>query len=212
MEHQSFSTGFIIGLLCAALIAGVAVFLFKKKRHPKQDSRADYKGNQSSDSTQNHTSIHKIEVKQINISEIPIDGTLIEPYLERKFASSIGSLWQIANFGDEYGIAKLTFDNLDISVNAIGSPELKKEWESFVKDRSDWDESLYMDKASILISLFKSIGVEIIEDSPIVWTQKSHFRYRSLANIENGTKCKVLSPCVIYGSSIIDQGLVEELK
>lgn len=208
--EQTFSTGLIIGIFCSILFIGIVIYLYKNKGSKKQVTKP-----KDIQDSENKEGLSEIDImaehlpKKQNISAI--DAVLIEPHMKR-FASSIGALWQITQHGNENDMGKLAFDNLDLIIQAIASEDLKKEWITYTNDRSCWTDNLYMDKAASLIGVFKSVGVEILPDQQIVWDNDSHKRYRKYLKIEIGDKCEVLSPCAIYNGAIIDQGLVKKLN
>lgn len=200
MEHNSFSSGLLIGIVCTAIIAGLAIFtLTRKKQVRVKEEKRRGEGKNSPDPQPQKT-------KQ----PLPLNAKLFAPYI-KKFGSSIGALWQVTNVGNDGDIGTHIFNNLDLIINSIDSPELKKEWEAFVNDRSSWDDGLYKDKASGLLDVFISNGVEISNERHIVWDDKSHLRYRKFFKVENGDKCEVLSPYALYEGLVIDQGLVKKI-
>lgn len=210
MENHTFSTGLIIGILCTALVAGMVVYISKNRGAKKPLSKPEdiQDSNKKNEVSELDSTTEQLPNKQ---SVSVINPILIEPYM-KKFASSIGALWQISKRGNEDDMGKLTFDNLDLIIQSIASKDLNKEWKSYTNDRNCWTNDLYKDKATNLISLFKIIGVEILPEQQIEWDNDSHKRYRKYLKIEVGDKCEVLSPCAIYKGAIIEQGLVTKLN
>lgn len=209
MENHSFSAGLIIGILCATLVAGIVVYIYKnrgtKKTRPRPEDIQDIENNNV---VPESGSTAEQRPKEQNVSAI--DTIFIEQHM-KKFASSIGALWQISKQGNEDDMGKLTFDNLDLIIQSISSEYLNKEWKSYTNDRNYWTNDLYKNKAANLIGLFKSVGVEILPEHQIEWDNDSHKRYRKYLKIEVGDKCEVLSPCAMYKGAIIEQGLVKKL-
>lgn len=225
MEQNTFSTSLIVGILLALAFGELAIFLIKKwSRHQHQGS-----SNQDSDSVS--TTNHKDDFSENNQSkkdEIDSTGqkddsnlsaktkciikvTLVSPYI-KKFATSIGALLPIIKDGNEDGMGKLAFDNLDLIISAINSPELKKEWDSFSKDRLNWDDAIYKDKAASFIDVLKNAGVEIVYEHKILWNDKSALRYRKFSKVEKGDECEVLSPFALYNGTVIEQGIVKKIN
>lgn len=209
MENHTFSAGLVIGILCAALVAGIVINISKNRKAKKTLPKPEYtKGcDIKKEGPKSNSLVEDLPPKQYISALSP---SLIEPHM-KKFASSIGALWQISKQGNENDMGKLTFDNLDLIIQSIPSEDLKKEWKFYTNDRNSWSDELYKDKAANLISLFKSLGVEILPEQEIEWDNDSHKRYRKYLKIEIGDKCEVLSPCAMYKGAIIEQGIVRKL-
>ena len=225
MEHNTFSSGIIVGIILAIAVGGLAIYLVKRgsKLHPKNSSNYDTDNHSKTDNKdvisennqEKDDKLNSIDSKNdanlLNKAKCNINVASISPYI-KKFASSIGALLPVIKEGNEDGIGKLTFDNLDLVIHAIDSPELKSEWNIFSKDRLNWDDTLYKDKASSLIDLFKNAGVEIVYEHTIMWNDKSYLKYRKLSKVEEGDECEVLSPYALYNGVVIEQGLVKKLN
>jgi len=232
MEHNSFSTDLLIKIVCTAFVAGLAIYAISRKNkksrknRSKKDSRSS--GRPATETTPpkpvptvepkpepepQPTSVPKQnpEPKEEPGRVVSLSVALIAPYV-RKFGSSIGVLWQVSKVGNEDETGSMAFDNLDMVIASIDSPELKKEWKTFTNDRFKWDDSLYTDKASELLSVLEGAGVEICAESRIVWNDKSAIRYRKFLKVEEGDECEVLNPCAIYDGIVIEQGLVRKFE
>ncbi len=224
MEHNTFSTGLIVGILLAIVVGGLAIYWVKRgsKLHPHNSSNYDTDNHSKTNNKDNISEYNQEKAGELNSIDSKNDANLLDkakcnikvasisPYI-KKFASSIGALLPVIKEGNEDGMGKLAFDNLDLIIHAIDSSELKKEWDVFSKDRLDWDDTLYKDKASSLIDLFKNAGVEIIYEHKILWNEKSTLRYRKFSKVEEGDECEVLSPYALYNGVVIEQGLVKKL-
>ncbi len=140
-----------------------------------------------------------------------IDITLLKDHM-KKISSSIGMLWQISRYGDDNNLGSILFDNLNRAVAASDSPELKKQWEAFAGNRSQWSAALYKDKSSELLDMLKQAGVAIGDISDLIWEARIAGDYRKFGAIQDGDRCKVLVPCIIYEDVVIEQGLVQKIN
>lgn len=232
MEHNTFSPGVVVGILLAFAIGGLALYYIKREKlkRTKKTSKGEKSEIVNTDNNSDKELVSDItddkitnqidelsnlknlesenESKYQKNTSCEIKVSTIKPFI-KKFATSIGALWPILSDGNEDGLGKLAFDNLDLIIQSIDSSELKDEWKVFSEDRLNWDNTLYKDKASSLIDLLKNGGVEIFFENKIVWNNNSHLHYRKFSKVEIGDECQVLSPYAIYQGAIIEQGLVK---
>ena len=134
------------------------------------------------------------------------DPEVIKPYI-RKLASSVGAIWQIAKNGDPNGMASILFDNLDLTITSINSPELNIRWKEFTNDRKDWTADLYRNKSEQMLQTILDCGVSIPPQTKFVWEERSELFYNAFGPVNIGNECIVLTPYSIYEELVLDKGL-----
>lgn len=206
MEDKNVEIYVILGAIILVLFIAMYILVKNKVHLPIN------KNNETNKSV-NEREIAKVDNKRNEIlSKIPnpISPILLTPVIKH-LASSIIGLWQISNNEDDINIAEQLFDNLELIFNSFESDELKMQWNAFVKDRNKWDEGLYKEKSASMLELLKGIGIVIPRQEYVIWDEQTKKKYRRYGKIEEGNKCIVLSPYILYNGQIIEQGLVKSL-
>jgi hypothetical protein len=123
------------------------------------------------------------------------------------FSGNMNALRNISINAD-LSLAKITFDNIQKTVEVKGTEKIKKWYYVFGKDRNSWDEVLYKNKAKEVMKILIECGVHIQEEKDFVWENDFSKRYNKLSQIQSGQECKIVAPYWIYNGEIFEKGLV----
>lgn len=196
-------------LLAGVGIVIIAVKLLKKCRLHEQKKQPLETGGTSSFGISND-SASVGENKTEDFDEM-CGFTTLPGFMIHKLGSSVGALYHISEYGDTAQTAKHIFDNLELIFNYSDREDLKSQWAIFAAGREDWLEHVYKSKSACLLSLIKKSGVEIPEQDIFEWDDASSCKYRKFGNIENGDKCTVISPYVMYNGLILCDGMAKKI-
>lgn len=143
----------------------------------------------------------KLRRKKVSIAR------LFSLYLKH-FSGTMNSLYDIINGSSELYIAKINFDNLELTIAARNNEELKKWFSVFTKDRNTWDIVLYKDKATEIMNIFMECGISAHNEKEITWSNESIKKYYKPTPVQLGQKCIVEAPYWIYNGEIFEKGQV----
>lgn len=137
-------------------------------------------------------------------------GILIESMISKikLFSGSMNALYDIIQDFDAES-ANFTFNNISKIIEYHTNENVKKWYYSFSKDRKQWDERLYKDKAKEILNLFETCGIHKSKESIIKWNEEYTKFYRRLSQIEDGQNCIVKAPYWIYQNDVYEKGLVD---
>ena len=124
------------------------------------------------------------------------------------FKGFMNSLLDISR-GLDYDDANITFENLSQVIAGHGSSMLKKWFFDFEKDRKDWNEAIYMDKARQILKLFRICGITPGTETKTRWNEDAEKHYKRIGRIEQGEIVEVVAPCWIYKNTLFEQGIVK---
>lgn len=124
------------------------------------------------------------------------------------FAGNMNALWDITRQTD-LALAKVTFDNIQQVIEMKGNDAMKTWYSQVGNDRSNWDISVYRHKAKLLLDTLMKCGLQVCEETEIVWQEEAAKKYNKLSAVQNGQKCKVLAPYWMYNGCVFEKGLVQ---
>lgn len=126
------------------------------------------------------------------------------------FKNEVSKLWQLSTgLSQSISEARLNFNNITSSIRFHGNDEQKKWWAEFTQDRDNWDISNYVAKSEFLLKELQSRGISFDTDQEIEWDERADFLYNSIDKVENGDKCQILTPAVLYNGRPFEMGIVK---
>ncbi len=105
--------------------------------------------------------------------------------------------------------ANIVFDNLSQVIDGHGSPLLKDWFFNIEKDRKDWDETVYIEKAGQILKVFRKCGITPSAEIKVKWNEDTGKHYKKVGRIEQGEIADVVAPCWIYNNDLFEQGVVK---
>lgn len=126
------------------------------------------------------------------------------------FKNEVGTLWQLSTgLSESISKARLNFNNISSSIRFHGNDEQKKWWADFTQDRDNWDISNYVAKSEFLLKELQSRGISFDTEQELEWDERADFLYISIDKVENGDKCQILIPAVLYNGRPFEKGIVK---
>jgi len=147
---------------------------------------------------------HKLGCSKNRTNNITIEFTLRVKY----FSGNMNALRNIS-LKPDLSLAKITFDNIQKTIEVKGTDEIKSWYYEFGKDRNSWDVILYKNKAKEILNILIRCGVHSHEEKEFIWNNECSKKYNKLSQVQSGQECMVVAPYWIYNGDIFEKGLVK---
>lgn len=217
---QNSSRGYLYLLLAAVMVAVIAWFSAKKRRHEKPHGveRTDSGKEQVADKMTIADPVSGVsggdDISGGNVDDGGNDDIdmAVVGLLKTKvknFAGCFNLLSGIAANGKlDMEYASTSFDDVAQILNHYYGEEAKVWYSDFEKDRSKWSGAVYKAKAAELMRLLVACGVKKSDEKSLVWSEDSKKYYARLNDVADGMTCHVVSPYWTYGIEVLEKGLV----
>lgn len=128
------------------------------------------------------------------------------------FKNEVGGLWNILYSSlNSLALARNNFNNISQAIKYKASDGQKSWWNKFSEGRDNWSLNDYKEKAEKLISLLMSAGIKPLEEDTAVWGARADLLYIPLDDINEGQKCKILSPAWLYKGVTFEKGIIKSI-
>ena len=124
----------------------------------------------------------------------------------KKFYDNFGALLNIAS--GQTDMAPNVFENLTLTIKYSDSVLIKDWWKNFIANNTEWGNEVYVSKASELLGIFKSIGVDQGGKDDVVIDDSVRDKYAIMDNLVNGEIGKVSTPYWEYNGNIVEKGVL----
>ncbi len=113
--------------------------------------------------------------------------------------------------GNTDDMASEVFTAIRLAAKYHGDEAVKAWFNNFFVGFQQWNDTVFAEKASMLMSIFSKTGLHPDYNTPSVWTKELTLRYRQFNNIDEGQSCKVLSQAWLLNGTVIERGMVQGL-
>ncbi len=124
----------------------------------------------------------------------------------KKFYDSFGALLNVAS--GQTDMAENVFENLTLTIKHSDSLLIKDWWNNFIANNAEWGADIYVSKASELLEMFKSIGVNQGGIEDVVINDSIRDKYAVMDELADGEIGKVSMPYWEYNGNIVEKGIL----
>lgn len=124
----------------------------------------------------------------------------------KKFYDNFGALLNIAS--GQTDMSENVFENLSLTIKHSDSIIIKNWWNNYIANQSEWGKDIYIIKASELLRIFKSIGINQGGAEDVVIDDSVREKYAVMDNLTNGETGKVSLPYWEYNGNIVEKGVL----
>lgn len=214
----------IFSLLFGFIAGAVTTVYFVKKKNKngsERDNRVPYKqkikGRGSIELTKkslphtNNTELDKL--KQTNDKEVNHNSIIFEGRFLDAFRGQLSGIWLFANDDDLKLLlrARKNYEYISSFLKYNGTDEQVNWWSNFCKDIDSWEMPQFTKKSKQLIKIMEAQGF-VIGNIPIInWNDKSEIEYNCFDEVNDGQKCKIISPVILYLDEVFEKGIVKPI-